>query len=64
MKQDAHVYGDGICLILFSNDQNRNKPDLSRKPTDSAIPLKLKRLNPEFVSRFEYKEEKHKKNKF
>jgi hypothetical protein len=56
MKQDAHVYGDGICLIIFTNDQNIEKPDLSLEPSKTAIPYTLKRLNPEFITRFEYKD--------
>jgi len=24
MKQDAHVYGDGICLIVYTNDQKNS----------------------------------------
>jgi hypothetical protein len=54
MKQDAHVYGDGICLIVFTNDQNKPKPDLSKAPSSTAIPHNLKRMNPEFITRYEY----------
>ena len=61
MKQDAHIYGDGICLIVFTNDQNKDKPDLSLPPNDSAIPYKLKRLNPEFITSYQYKNESFKK---
>ncbi len=54
MKQDAHVYGDGICLVVFANDQKTKKPDLSKKPNKSAIPYTLKRMNPEFITKYEY----------
>lgn len=55
VKQDAHIYGDGILLILFINDQNTKKPDISREPKDGAEPYKVKRLDPERITKFEYK---------
>jgi len=55
MKQDAHVYGDGICLILFINDQKKKNPDFSLPPNKGAEPYKLKRLDPERVYKLEYK---------
>jgi hypothetical protein len=61
MKQDAHVYGDGICLIIFTDDQNKEKPDLSIEPSVTAIPYLLRRLNPEFITEFKYKNESNKK---
>jgi len=61
MKQDAHIYGDGICLIVFTKDQYKDTPDLSIPPSNIAIPYKLKRLNPEFITEFRYKNEKYKK---
>jgi hypothetical protein len=61
MKQDAHIYGDGICLIVFSGDQNKEKPDLSLPVNPAAIPYTLKRLNPEYITSFKYKNESYKK---
>lgn len=57
MKQDAHVYGDGFCLILFANDQQKKSPDLSKAPSKTALPYKLKRLDPEKITKYEYKNE-------
>lgn len=61
MKQDAHVYGDGICLIIFVNDQNTKKPDLSLPPQPNAEPYKIKRLDPERAYQLEYKDKYWKK---
>lgn len=61
MKQDAHVYGDGICLIIYANDQNTKRPDISRKPMPKATPYKVKRMNPEFITKFKYKNESYRK---
>jgi hypothetical protein len=60
MKQDAHVYGDGFCLILFRKDQNKKNPDLSKEPIPKAEPYKLKRLDPEKFTKFEYKNDYYK----
>lgn len=61
MKQDAHVYGDGLCLYIFVNDQNVKKPDLSKKPNKTAEFYSIKRLNPEFFTEYRYKNEYYKK---
>jgi len=63
MKQDAHIYGDGLCLILFINDQNKKSPDLSREPSIDAEPYTLKRLDPEKFTQFQYKNEGWKKKR-
>ena len=61
MKQDAHVYGDGICLIVYTNDQKTATPDISRKPMPKATPYKIKRMNPEYITKFKYKNDTYKK---
>jgi hypothetical protein len=55
MKQDAHIYGDGITLILFVDDQNTKKPDLSLALGKKAKPHELKRIDPERITGYEYK---------
>ena len=64
MKQDAHVYGDGICLIVFTNDQRVKKPDLSKKPSKGAVPYTLKRMNPEMITSYDYINDKYKRQGF
>lgn len=61
MKQDAHIYGDGLALVLYVNDQRIDKPDYSKKPRKGAEPYKLKRLNPEFFEEWGYKSQYWKK---
>jgi len=61
MKQDAHIYGDGICLIIFTNDQKTKQPNLSKKPKNGAVPYILKRMNPEMITSYEYLNEVYKK---
>jgi hypothetical protein len=55
MKQDAHIYGDGVCLITFINDQYTENPDLSKEIRKGAEPYDLIRLDPELFDKFEYK---------
>lgn len=61
MKQDAHIYGDGICLFIFVDDQKTSKPDLSKRPNSTAKLYSLKRLNPEHFTEYRYKNEYYKK---
>ena len=54
MKQDAHVYGDGFCLMVFINDQDIRKPRLHASLREGAEPFQLKRLNPEHIVKRRY----------